>query len=431
MQPTEPAPSATNQDAPRDVALIVAMTVFLDLLGFGLMIPVQPFFAEHFGASPSTVTLLQASYSAMQFLFGPMWGALSDRVGRRPILLISTLASASGFFLFGMAEGLTGLFAARLLSGFGNANLGTAQAALADVSAGSGRSKAMGLVGAAIGMGFILGPAIGGALAQIGPRAPAMVAASLGLLNFVLAARLLPETLPPERRAPAGFRHPLQPSALRETLRLKSLPGLLLLAFVVTASFAMMEAALSLFVERRWAPEALDPAASEAVRASAHKSAAWMTAQVMLVVGLCGAIVQGMWIGRLVGRWGEMPLCRLGLVVMILGLLSVPLAGWLGPFGWMLAPAALLLALGSSLVSPTLSAMTSKTAGPAQIGRVLGLSQSLAAMGRVIGPAASGQMFELSIDLPFFAGACGIGVALVIASTIAPDDAAEIRAAQV
>ena len=151
---------------------VAFLTIFLDLLGFGILIPIQPFFAESLGASASTVTLLSATYSIMQFLFAPFWGSLSDRYGRRPIILSSIFISAIGYFIFASAQSLQLLFLSRALSGFGNANLGAAQAIIADSTTGADRAKGMGLIGAAFGLGFIFGPAVGGILGQISPRTP-------------------------------------------------------------------------------------------------------------------------------------------------------------------------------------------------------------------------------------------------------------------
>lgn len=415
---SEAAPTQTNS---RTQGLIF-LTVFLDLLGFGLMIPVQPFFAESFGARPATITLLQASYSAMQFLFGPFWGRLSDRIGRRPVLLVSIAMSATGFLLFGLAQSLPWLFAARLLAGFGNANIGTAQAALADSSDAAGRTRAMGLVGAGFGLGFILGPVAGGILAQWGPRAPAFAAAALGALNLVLALRFLPETLSAERRSTGPGLHPLHPRAVREVFQQRALGHLLSMSLLVTASFAMMEAALSLFIERTWVPEAAGLASGSVALAEAHKRAAGLTATCLLVVGLVGAVIQGRLIGGLVARFGEASLTRVGLIAMAMGLLAVPLAAFLGPFWTLIVPAAVLMAVGSSLVNPTVSALISKAAGSQSMGRVLGLGVSLSALGRVVGPAAAGRCFEVSPALPFYVGAAGLAAASWVARTIGRDD---------
>ena len=173
---------------------IAFITIFLDLLGFGIIIPIQAFYAESFNATPKVITLLGASYSLMQFFFAPFWGKLSDRLGRRPIILFSVLISAAGHFIFASANGLMLLFAARMVAGFGNANIGTAQAIIADITTKENRAKGMGLIGAAFGLGFIFGPAIGALLGQHHPTTPLYAAGVLALLNFIFAYFLLPET---------------------------------------------------------------------------------------------------------------------------------------------------------------------------------------------------------------------------------------------
>ena len=173
----------------KHVLLIVFFTVFIDLIGFGIIIPIQPFFAEALGASPATVTLLGASYSLMQFLFAPFWGMLSDRYGRRPIILVSLGTGFVGYLLFGLSHSLPALFASRMLAGFGAANIGTAQAMIADSTSHADRAKGMGLIGAAFGLGFIFGPALGGVFGQFGIATPAFVAAGLCAANWILCVR--------------------------------------------------------------------------------------------------------------------------------------------------------------------------------------------------------------------------------------------------
>ena len=175
---------------------ILFLTIFIDLLGFGLIIPALPFYAESYGASYIVIGLLSASYSLMHFLFSPLWGRLSDRIGRRPVMLIGLAGSAVAFLMFGLAKSLFMLFAARLLSGIlSSATLPTAQAYIADTTSVEDRAKGMGLIGAAFGLGFIFGPALGGVLTKYGYGFPALVASGLSTLNFIWAVWKLPETL--------------------------------------------------------------------------------------------------------------------------------------------------------------------------------------------------------------------------------------------
>ena len=194
-----PTPPKNN----KKILLLVFLTVFLDLVGFGIIIPIQPFYAEKLGASATQVTLLGASFSLMQFLFGSFWGRLSDRIGRRPVMLLSIGCSSIGYLIFGFSESLTVLFLARMLAGFGSANIGAAQAIIADSTPPESRAKGMGLIGAAFGLGFILGPAVGGFFSQFALSFPAYVAAGLGAFNFIFALTSLPETCPQKLGQPA------------------------------------------------------------------------------------------------------------------------------------------------------------------------------------------------------------------------------------
>ena len=209
------------------VLFIAFFTVFLDLIGFGIIIPIQPFYAEMLGASPTLVTMLGASYSFMQFIFAPFWGRLSDKWGRRPIVLIGITTSIIGYTIFGFAEVLWVLFASRLLTGFGNANIGAAQAIVADVTDENSRAKGMGIIGAAFGLGFIFGPALGGVLGQVSPTAPAFGAAALGVVNLILAYFLLPETN--KELKESGHRPGLSLAALKKASHFKNIRTLAIL----------------------------------------------------------------------------------------------------------------------------------------------------------------------------------------------------------
>jgi multidrug resistance protein len=190
----------------KDQLGIICFTVFIDLIGFGIVIPILPKYAERFGAHEMIVGLLLGTYSLMQFIASPILGKISDRVGRRPVLLISLLATSVGFAIMGFAQTLVWLFVGRIVPGLSGGNISTAQAYMADITAPEERSRVMGLIGAAFGLGFTLGPAIGGLLSLISPSAPFLFASALALLNAGLAFIRLPESLPPEHRATAAER---------------------------------------------------------------------------------------------------------------------------------------------------------------------------------------------------------------------------------
>lgn len=402
--PVSPLPSPTPTS--KATLAIVFFTVFLDLLGFGLIIPVQTFYAESFGARPALITLIGASYSAMQFIFMPFWGRLSDRIGRRPVVLTSVAVSCLGFLLFGLADSLWMLFAARMLAGFGNANIGAAQAVIADSTGPKDRAKGMGLIGMAFGLGFIIGPAVGGALGQFGLAVPAFAAAGLAAANWVSAWFLLPET----RKVGAPGTYANREEARKRILARPTIKRLMAMSLVITTGFALMEQVLALFVERFWVPEAMIPATA----AVGHKRAAALTTWVLLSVGLTMAVVQGGLIGRLARRFGEAKLVVAGTACIATGLLVQPLSGELQSFPLLIATA-MLLALGSGMTTPSITGILSRSVDSDQQGSALGLGQSASALGRVLGPAMAGVLFEVGPRWPFWTGAVLAVVAFGIA----------------
>lgn len=387
---------------------IAFVTVALDLLGFGLIIPIQPFYAESFGATPTVVTWLGASYSLMQFLFVPFWGRMSDRIGRRPVILLSVALGTLGYVMFGFAESLWMLFAARLLSGFGNANITTAQAIIADTTTGAQRTKGMGLIGAAFGLGFIFGPALGGVLGQFGLAAPAFGAAVLGALNWVFAWFMLPETRPE-----GGGQTRMMPwEVLPQLAKRQNFLPIVWTTFVMTSGFALMEQALGLYIERIWVPEALT-AVGEA-RDLALGRAAMLTTYLLVVIGVTATVVQGGLIGKLSRRFGETRLILVGMTLVATAMLLIPVAGHLDFYAG-LFPVAVMLATGTGLATPSLNSLLSRSVDSHEQGGALGVGQSASALGRVVGPALSGWLFQQVFGAPFFVGAAFMVVALVIA----------------
>ena len=403
---TTPAPSKNSRPM-----LVAFVTVVLDLLGFGIIIPIQPFYAEHLGASPTLVTLLGASYSLMQFLFAPMWGRLSDRIGRRPVMLTSISIGIVGYTIFGAAGSLGVLFASRMLAGFGAANIGAAQAIVADTTSGHDRAKGMGLIGAAFGIGFVIGPAMGGALGQLGPEAPAYGAAILGFLNLLLAIRYLPETRRVGAGAPVGQRRTVFSfAAVRAIAGQINVGRLLLIVLVSVAGMALMEQALPLFIERIFLPVATYVPGSP----EAHARSAALTAYILVAVGVTATVVQGGLIGRLTKRFGERTLIRVGSVLMGLAFVLMPIAGAAGSFAALMGTG-VVLAVGSGMMNPSIMSFLSRSVASDVQGATLGLSQSLSALGRTLGPAVAGVLFEIGIDIPFYSAAGTLLVAVVIA----------------
>jgi multidrug resistance protein len=374
------------------------LIVFVDLVGFGLVIPLLPFYAVRFGASPQQVTLLLAIYSLMQLFTAPLWGRLSDRVGRRPVLIVSMAASVFAYLWIGSATALWMLFAARALAGACAGNIAAAQAYIADITKPEERAKGMGLIGAAFGLGFIIGPALGGLLAGNDPatadvETPAWVAALLSLVALCGVVLLLPESLPADRRGVRGSSRS-RLSAISEVLRRPVLSRLILIFFLVILAFAGMESTFALWAIEQfgWGPR--------------------QVGYVFAYVGVLSALLQGGLIGPLTRRFGEERLLLCGLALIGVGLLTMPTAHNLA----VLVLAMTALALGMGLTQPSLNSLISRRAGREEQGEVLGVSQSVGSLSRVLGPAAAGFFFgEFGRDAVFFWGAVLVAAALFVA----------------
>ncbi len=392
----------------KKVLPIIFLTILLDLLGFGLVIPIAPFYAQHFHASPTVITLLGAAYSLMQLIFMPLWGRLSDRIGRRPVILMSVAVSCIGYLWFGLASQLWMLFAARILAGFGNANIGAAQAVIADTTAPSERARGMGMIGAAFGIGFVLGPVFGGLLSKIDLALPSYVAAGLGLVNWIIAFFRLPETRDPDH---IEARKALPPGALVQLLKRPSVVRLLLVTFTVTTGFALMEQISGLYIQSIWVP--VPPGTPDDVVEVLHKQAAFLSTAVLAAVGLTMVIVQGGLIGRLVKRFGESTLLRVGTATVTVGLLGMAAVGTIGWYPGMFL-ASIALAAGSALNTPSSTSLLSQHALAEQQGGLLGVGQSMSAAGRVLGPFMAGALFEVEGRLPLLVGAVLTAIAFVL-----------------
>jgi DHA1 family tetracycline resistance protein-like MFS transporter len=342
---------------------IVFLIVFMDLVGFGIVSPILPLYAEEYGPSPVVFGLLMASFSIMQFVAAPILGRLSDRVGRRPVLLVSLLGSALGYVLFGIAGSLGVLFASRIIDGISGGNISTAQAVIADITGPEDRAKGMGIIGAAFGLGFILGPAIGALLVTVATWLPGIGAAVASLVAFVLVLTRLPETLDTDTRREAR-RHPLNLGSLAETLSHPLVGLCLLMVFFTIFAFANFETTFAQFAKLRFA--------------YSTSTIAWL----FVYAGVLGAIVQGGLVGKLAKRFGEVRLIIAGTLLSFLALGLLPYAPTRGPLLVILA----VLALGQGIAHPSLSAFTSKQVAPDEVGGVMGVYQGMSSLARIIGP---------------------------------------------
>ena len=365
----------------RSPLAIIFFTVFIDLVGFGIVIPVLPLYAQHFGASPFVIGCLVGVYSLMQFIFAPILGKLSDRVGRRPVLLVSILGTAFGFLLMGLAKTLVLLFAARIIDGITGGNLSTAQAYIADVTTKEERSKGMGLIGAAFGLGFIFGPAIGGVLSGISLAAPFFFAALLALANAIALYFLLPESLPAEKRHPKHVR-----SSVFDVFKADeghSLIFVMATYFFTTVAFSLVTATYSLFTNHQFGY-------------NARQNGYLFAAQ-----GVLGALVQGLLLRKLVAFVSDKVLAIAGALILSAGLFLLPASHSIG----VLFAATALLGVGHGCVAAPLNGIASKKAHIAAQGRVIGLMQSSASLARIIGPVLGGLL--LNHDAVYLAGHYG------------------------
>ncbi len=394
----------------RSPLFVLFLTVFIDMVGFGIIIPVLPLYAEHFHATPMQIGWLTGIYSGMQIIFTPVLGRLSDRFGRRPVLMLSLAGTALGFALMGWAQTLLLLFVARIIAGITGGNISIPQAYIADVTTPETRSKWMGMIGAAFGLGFTFGPMIGGILSRVSYSAPFYFAAVLAALNVVLLYFILPESLPKEHRA-----KPHEDASTIEVFRHGSggMFGLVVATyFFLVAGFTVMTTLFALFTARRFGYDA-------------HA-----TGYLFGFIGIVTVIVQGGLIGRLVKMFGETNLARTGLILTAASLALLPFCGTLP----LLLLACVGLSCGSGFASPALNGLASQMIDRSWQGRALGVMQSAGSTARLLGPLLGGSLLMLDLakpvphygETPFYAAAllCVIGSALSFCLRRPPADQA-------
>jgi len=380
---------------------IIFLIVFIDLVGFGIVIPILPLYGERFQPSGLTLGLLMASYSAMQFIFAPILGRLSDRVGRRPVLLISLVGSVIGYLLFGFAGSMAVLFAARIIDGISGGNIATAQAVIADITGPEERAKGMGIIGAAFGLGFIVGPAVSALLVDIQPWLPGVAAALTSAVAFTLVLFKLPETLPEEVRRDAR-RHPLDLRSLREVLTAHPMVAMCFATvLLVIFAFSNFETVFAQF--------------ASAQHGLGISRIGWL----FVYAGVLGAVVQGGLVGRLVKIFGETKLVVVGSLLAALAVGAVPYPTSMAGLMAVLA----LLALGQGLVSPSLSSLTSKLVNPDEVGGVMGIYQAFSSLARIFGPLTAELSYHVGYHWPFRVAAVAyflaFGVSVVLRRRLA------------
>lgn len=397
--------------------LIVWLTVFIDLIGFGIVVPLVPVFAKRFDASSLTIGLVLACFSAMQFIFAPIWGRLSDRVGRRPIMLISTAGATISYAIFAYGShfgeqnstaALIILGIARAFAGAFGGNITVAQAYIADITPAESRSKKMGLIGMAFGLGFIFGPAIGGvSLKHLGITGPGWVAAGFCAVNFLLALAVLPES-----RQPSSEQAPERPhlAQWRHTLTTPGIGLLVIVFFLSTLCFSCFEVTLALLVCDNFGINIKDNA-----------STATVATYLFVYCGVISAFVQGGMIGRIVKKLGEPKVIALSLVMTAISLALLPFikgSGLLtwgiltraeGHAWWELLGALGLLAIGSSLTRPPLFGLLSNLTSANEQGANIGVAQGAGSLARIIGQfSAPIILLEVSPHYTLFIGCAAI-----------------------
>ena len=352
----------------------IFLIVFIDLLGFSLILPLLPFYAETFGASPTTIGLLVAIYAAMQFIGAPILGRLSDRYGRRPMLILSIFGTFLSFLLMGFTHNLAVLFLARGLDGLTGGNISIAQAYISDVTDEKNRSRGLGIIGAAFGFGFIIGPALGGVLSRWGYNLPVFIAAGMALINLILIFFWLPESLTPQRRQllMAGKRASFTPGALWQALRRPKVGPLLHSRFFFGLVFSTFQSIFTLYAQYRFNLDAQ------------------RIGYILAYVGILSAVTQGVILGRLTSRFPENRLLAGSSVILAISLVGWAFAPNIGVLLAILAP----ISITSGVLNTVINSAITKSVSPAEIGGTLGLSTALESMTRVIAPSLSGILLE-------------------------------------
>ena len=387
---------------PRGRLGLLFLAVLVDLVGFGIVLPLLPFYATDLGAAGLQVGLLVTVYSAVQLVMAPLWGRISDRFGRRRVLILGLLGSAVAYVIFARADSLALLFLSRIVGGIGGSTIPVAQAYIADVTPPTRRAGNMGLIGAAFGLGFVIGPALGGILAGVSPGSPAApgyVAAGLCFANALVAALWLPESRRSRDRATSRFN---LGAALTEVGGSGQIMIILAGYLFITMAFSTLQPTLSLLASERFALGA--------------RQAGYLFA----MLGFVSAVYQGGIVRVLVPRMGERRLFRYSAVPFAAGLLVIGLATDLR----LLLAGLVLLGIGYGGAVPAVLGLLSRAASPERQGGVLGVGQSVGSLARVLGPIMAGALFDVRLAFPYMAGALLILLALLVSRGIAQPEGA-------
>lgn len=379
----------------RSPLVFIFITVFIDLVGYGMVIPLLPFFVQRQDAGATAAGALGSLYALMQLIAGPILGALSDRYGRRPVLLICLLGTSIAYLMLGFANSLPLIFIAIMIDGITGGNLSTAYAYIADVTTNENRARGMGLVGAAFGLGLMAGPAIGGLLSAYGLSVPAFFACAIALSNVTFGFFVLPESLPPEKRTPMDTWRALNwLSQLVAVFRISTIRLLLLATFTLNLAFSGLQTNFPLFSQARFGWDAT------------------RNGIFFAFVGVCAVFVQGILYGKIQPRVGEKRLVIIGLILMIISLAAVAIAR----NDWLMYPIVALGALGSGLSIPSITGLVSRSVSSGEQGRLMGGTQVVLNLALIFGPLIAGLSFErIDVAAPYWLGSMFAIIALVFA----------------
>lgn len=371
----------------KNALLVLFLVMFLVYVGFGIMIPVLPFYAEEIGASPTELGLLMAVYSLMQLIFAPLWGKISDRYGRKPVMLVGIGGLALSFFMMAVSTNLWMLYAARIIGGIlSAANMPTTMAYAADITTSEDRGKGMGMIGAGIGLGFVFGPALGGIFSKTSLTLPFYIAGISSIVTMLLVLFVLKESSTVESR--------LKQSQSKESLW-KSFSGNLSILFIlqlfISLSLSGLEATFAYFAAKK-----------------AGMDAAQM-GYVFMIMGLAGAIVQGGLMGKLTKKYGEGPVIQWGIIISAIGFALILLVNNFTTAAIFLT----IFGIGNGVIRPSISSLLTKTSNVGH-GSATGLLSSFDSFGRIVGPPVGGWLFSISIGLPYIIGAILSIMALVL-----------------
>lgn len=351
--------------------LTIFLIVFIDLLGFGIILPLLPYIAEKYQATPLQIGLLTATYSLFQLISAPILGRLSDRYGRKKILIISQIGSALGYLLLGLAHSLPLLFLSRIIDGATGGNISIAQAYIADVTTKENRAKGMGMIGAAFGLGFIFGPAIGGALSKISYSAPAYFATGVSLITIFATIFFLKETVN-EKKASESPKTKLSLVEFKRVLGLYPIGLLIIVFLMLNSAFSIMQGNFSLWTQKTFNFDA--------------SQNGWLFAY----IGILAVIFQMKLLPFVIKRFKEKNILQASLLFMAIGLILIPLAKHPN----FLFVALFFLPLGNGLANPTIQALASENVPKEEYGETLGILQSAGSLGRIIGPIIGGEIFQ-------------------------------------